>query len=189
MGYEEFLARHLFGPAGMTHTGYVPPGLGIGPRSRSSTTNGADPRAGRSSIRGPRTAPAGTCAATAGMLSTARDMFRWYRALEGEEVLDGPAKRALFRPRVREGPHAESRYAYGWVGRGTPATARFEWHNGGNGWSYGEVVRIPAAHGFVFWATNQYRSRSGGWNLERLGARLLTGDVTRRLVAATRPDG
>jgi hypothetical protein len=35
------------------------------------------------------------------MLSTARDMFRWHRALLGDHILDD-AKRQLFAPRVRE---------------------------------------------------------------------------------------
>ena len=178
-GYEEFLARHLFEPAGMTSTGYVLPdwepadvAVEYDDRGRSQGRPFEHPWAADG--------PYWNLRGNGGLLSTARDMFRWHRVLEGDEVLDEPAKRELFRARVREGPHAHSRYAYGWVVLGTPHGPA-QWHNGGNGWSYGEIVRIPTARAFVFWATNQTRSRPGGWDLERMGARL-TNDVMRRLI-------
>ena len=178
-GYEEFLARHLFEPAGMTSTGYVLPdwkstdvAVEYDDRGRSQGRPFEHPWAADG--------PYWNLRGNGGLLSTARDMFRWYQVLEGDEVLDEPAKRQLFRARVREGLQADSRYAYGWVVLDTPQGPA-QWHNGGNGWSYGEIVRIPTAHAFVFWATNQYRSRPGGWNLERLGNRL-TSDVAKRLV-------
>jgi len=178
--YEAFLARHLFEPAGMESTGYVLPDW------ESVTVAEEYDERGRSQGRPfdhpwAEDGPYWNLRGNGGLLSTARDMFRWYQVLDGDEVLDEPAKRELFRPRVREGPHADSRYAYGWVVLDT-RYGPVQWHNGGNGWSYGEIVRIPAAHGFVFWATNQSRSRPGGWNLERLAAPL-TNDVVRRLVA------
>ena len=180
-GYEEFLARHLFEPAAMTRTGYVLPGwesadvaVEYDERGRSHGRPFDHPWASDG--------PYWNLRGNGGLLSTARDMFRWYQALEGDEVLDEPAKRQLFRPRVREGAHADSRYAYGWVVLDTPLGPA-QWHNGGNGWSYGEIVRLPTAHAFAFWATNHYRSRPGGWDLERLGNRL-TGDVAQRLVEA-----
>ena len=61
------------------------------------------------------------------------------------------------------------------------AHGRVQWHNGGNGWSYDEITRIPAVRGFVFWVSNQYRSRSGDWDLERAGSGL-TSEVGRRLI-------
>ncbi len=175
-GYEEFLARHLFEPAGMASTGYVLPEW---EERRVAVEYDAAGRAQGRPFDHPwaTDGPYWHLRGNGGLLSTARDMFRWHLALEGDEVLDGEAKRQLFRPRVREGPGADSRYAYGWVVLGTPY-GPVQWHNGGNGWSYGEVLRIPEAHGFVFWASNHYRSRPGGWNLERAG---LTGDVGERL--------
>jgi len=178
-GYEEFLAHHLFEPAGMTSTGYVLPDW------ESATVaveydEGDRPQGRPFDHPWAADGPYWNLRGNGGLLSTARDLFRWSQALEGDEVLDEPAKRQLFRPRVREGVNADSRYAYGWVVLETPYGPA-QWHNGGNGWSYGEIVRIPTAHAFVFWATNHYRSRAGGWNLERLGGRV-TGDVVKRLV-------
>lgn len=177
--YEDFLAEQLFEPAGMTRTGYVLPdwdaadvAVEYDDRDRPQGRPFEHPWAADG--------PYWNLRGNGGLLSTARDLFRWYQALEADEVLDEQAKRELFRPRVREGPGAGSRYAYGWVVLGTPY-GRVQWHNGGNGWSYGEILRIPDEHAFVFWVTNHSRSRPQGWNLERMAARL-TGDVGKRLV-------
>ena len=50
-----------------------------------------------------------------GLLSTARDMFRWHLALQGDEVLPQEAKHQLFEPYVSEGAGADTFYGYGWV--------------------------------------------------------------------------
>lgn len=178
-GYEEFLARHLLEPAGMASTGYVLPAW---PAADVAVEYDGRGRPQGRPFEHPWAAdgPYWNLRGNGGLLSTARDMARWFLALEGGEVLDADAKRELFRPRVREGPRADSRYAYGWVVLDTDY-GPVQWHNGGNGWSYGEVARVPRAHAFVFWATNQYRSRSGVWDLERLGGRI-TGDLVTRLV-------
>jgi len=175
-GYEEFLARHLFEPAGMTQTGYVLPDWDDADVAVEYDARGR-PQGRPYDHPWADDGPYWNLRGNGGMLSTARDMFLWYRALEGEEVLDAAAKRELFRPRVREGPGADSRYGYGWVVLDSPV-GPVQWHNGGNGWSYAEVARFPRAHAFVFWASNRYRSRADGWNLERAG---LTSAVGKRL--------
>ncbi|WP_243056570.1 serine hydrolase [Nocardioides sp. SR21] len=158
-GYEQFLARHLFEPAGMTSTGYVLPdwdaadvAVEYDARGRTQGT----PLDHRWAADGPYWNLRGN----GGILSTARDMYRWSVALDGDGL------RELFRPRVREGAHADSWYGYGWVVLDTPL-GRVQWHNGGNGWSYAEVTRVPSEDAFAFWVTN--RSRGAGWNLERHG--------------------
>ena len=118
-----------------------------------------------------------------GLLSTARDLARWHRALLDHRVLDRRAQRELFRPRVPEQPGGDSWYGYGWVLLDT-AVGPVAWHNGGNGWSYAELTRVLGKGLMVFWVTNQARSTAGGWNLERLGTRLTAG-VVRRLLADT----
>ena len=40
-------------------------------------------------------------------------MFRWHRALEGEQVLDERAKAELFEPRVPEEPGGGTYYGHG----------------------------------------------------------------------------
>jgi CubicO group peptidase (beta-lactamase class C family) len=167
-GYEEFLAQHLFAPAGMTSTGYVLPdwdaadvAVEYDARGRSQGRPFDHPWAADG--------PNWNLRGNGGLLSTARDMFRWSRAF------DDPELKELFRPRVSEGARADSSYGYGWVVLDTQL-GRVQWHNGGNGWSYAEVTRVPSEHAFVFWVTN--RSRGPGWNLERHG---LTNDLVSKI--------
>ena len=104
-----------------------------------------------------------------GLLSTAHDMGRWLLSLESNRVLDERAKEAL-RPRVLEQPGGDSRYAYGWVVADTPL-GTVNWHNGGNGWTYAELGRLPESGAGLFWVTNHYRSAAGGWNFESFARR------------------
>ena len=65
-----------------------------------------------------------------GLLSTARDMFRWHAALEGDEVLSESAKDKMFEPHVPEEEGGDSYYGYGWVVSPTDE-GRIVWHDGG----------------------------------------------------------
>jgi CubicO group peptidase (beta-lactamase class C family) len=176
MGYERFLATHLLGPAGMTRTGYVLPDWDAGriaveydPRGASHGT----PLRHRWAADGPWWNLRGN----GGLLSTARDMFRWHLALQGDEVLDRRAKRKLFTAHVREEPGGDSRYGYGWVIARTDL-GRVAWHDGGNGWSYGVLTRLLDRDAMVFWVTNRRADAAGGWDLERRAP-----DVTDGVVA------
>jgi CubicO group peptidase (beta-lactamase class C family) len=175
--YEEYLARHLFAPAGMTSTGYVLPKWQRADVAVEYDATGASqgrPNEQPWAADGPYWHLRGN----GGLLSTARDMFRWHLALEGDRILDRDAKAALFEPWVREEPGGDSFYGYGWVVQDTPV-GRLLWHNGGNGWSYGELARIPDLRAMVFWVTNAYQSKDPGWNLEKRGARITEGVVER----------
>jgi len=180
--YERFLARELFRPAHMTQTGYTLPDW-----RRSEVAVEYDAR-GLSQGRPfdhpwAATGPWWNLRGNGGLLSTARDLARWHRALLDHRVLDRRAQRALFRPRVPERPGGDSWYGYGWVLLDT-SVGPVAWHNGGNGWSYAELTRVLGRGLMVFWVTNQARSTAGGWNLERLGTHLTSG-VVRRLVASS----
>lgn len=179
MGYEEFLAKRLFAPAGMTHTGYVLPDWDRGQvaveydrRGRSHGTALDHPWASDG--------PYWNLRGNGGLLSTARDMFRWQRALDGNGVLDRQAKRKLFKPHVLEEPGGDSYYGYGWVILQTDR-GRVAWHNGGNGWSYGELTRVLGDGTMVFWITNRYRSKRRSWSFYKLGPELTQGVAERVL--------
>jgi CubicO group peptidase (beta-lactamase class C family) len=181
LGYEEYLATELFAPAGMTQTGYVLPDWDL---ADVAVEYDAKDRPQGRPYDHPWAAdgPYWNLRGNGGLLSTAHDMGRWLLALEGDRVLDEEAKAELFRPRVLEEPNGETRYAYGWVVAETPF-GTVDWHNGGNGWAYAELMRLPAGRAGLFWVTNHYRSRSGGWNFDRLRPSL-TEVVARRLVDA-----
>ncbi len=181
LGYEEYLAEELFTPAGMEDTGYVLPqwdpadvAVERDPRDRPQGRPYDHPWA--------EDGPYWNLRGNGGLLSTAHDMGRWLLALEGERVLDAAAKEELFQPRVREEPGGETRYAYGWVIADT-SLGVLHWHNGGNGWSYAELARLPERGAGLFWVTHHHRSTAGGWNLELLEPSL-TERVAGRLVAA-----
>jgi CubicO group peptidase (beta-lactamase class C family) len=182
VGYEEFLNRHLFAPAGMRHTGYVLPRW---KRARVAVEYDAQGEPQGRPFEHPWAddGPYWNLRGNGGMLSTARDMFRWHVALEGNEILDQRARRKLFKPYVLEEPGGDTYYGYGWVILRTE-NGKAAWHNGGNGWSYGEVLRLLRTGAMVFWVTNQYRDRPAGWNLERLGPRLTEG-VAERVVGGS----
>jgi CubicO group peptidase (beta-lactamase class C family) len=179
MGYEEFLAEHLFAPAGMTQTGYVLPRWTPGRVAVEYDPRGR-PRGKPFDHPWADDGPYWNLRGNGGLLSTARDMFRWHLALERNEVLGRAAKRKLFKPHVREQPGGDSYYGYGWVITRPGRSGRVAWHNGGNGLSYGELTRLLGRGVMVFWVTNQYRSKAGRWNFERLGPRLTEG-VARRV--------
>jgi len=167
MGYERFLATHLFAAAGMTRTGYVLPRWR---RADVAVEYDARGRAQGRPFDHPWAAggPWWNLRGNGGMLSTARDLVRWHRALQHATVLDRGTQRELFRPRVREEPGGGSYYGYGWVLLETEL-GPVAWHNGGNGWSYGEVARVLGKGTMVFWVTNRSRNDAAGWRMERLG--------------------
>ncbi|MEH0529583.1 serine hydrolase domain-containing protein [Streptomyces stelliscabiei] len=174
-GYEEFLARHLFAPAGMKRTGYVLPrwprrlvAVEYDDRGRSMGRPFDHPWAADG--------PHWNLRGNGGMLSTAEDVFRWHRALLGEKILPARARDKLFEPRVRE-PGSTSSYGYGWSVRDTP-DGPFAWHDGGNDWSLGLLGRSPADGVLVFWISNQ-AYRDGEWNLEDVAQELTLGLVER----------
>lgn len=81
-----------------------------------------------------------------------------------------------------EEPGGDSYYGYGWVIWNTD-DGRVAWHNGGNGWSYGELTRLLDKRAMVFWVTNRFKDRAAGWNFYELGPKLTRGVVERLLDA------
>lgn len=170
MGYEEFLRKHLFLPAGMRHTGYVLPAW---ERDRVAVEYDEQGRSRGRPYDHPwaKDGPYWNLRGNGGMLSTARDMFRWYLALRDDRILSRAAKRKLFKPYVAETPSAVTHYAYGWVIAQSEDLGRIAWHDGGNGWSFGLVTRLMDRDAMVFWISNSAYMR-GEWNLPRLGSKL-----------------
>jgi len=176
VGYEAFLAEHLFGPAEMTQTGYVLPEWSADQVAVEYDARGR-PHGRPFDHPWAEDGPYWNLRGNGGLLSTARDMFRWHVALEGDEVLDQPAKRKLFKPHVREQPGGDSFYGYGWVIAQEDGFGRVAWHNGGNRWSYGELMRSRGA--MVFWITNRYEDNVRGWDFYELAPKLTRGVADR----------
>ncbi|WP_331767455.1 serine hydrolase domain-containing protein [Embleya sp. NBC_00896] len=174
-GYAEFLTRSLFEPAGMTRTGYL---LADPRRDDVAVEYDRDGRAHGTPLDHPW-APDGpywNLRGNGGLLSTARDMYRWYRALQGDAVLNAGAKAKMFTPHVPEGDGSTGSYGYGWTILPSPG-GPIATHDGGNDWSYARYAIRPTDSIMVFWATNHV-TRKGGWDLEDQD-----GELTRGLVA------
>ena len=176
--YEEFLAENLFAPAGMTQTGYVLPEWKPGQVAVEYDENGA-PKGKPFDHPWAEDGPYWNLRGNGGLLSTARDMFRWHVALRGDEVLSKSAKDKLFKPHVPEEESGDSYYGYGWVVSPTDE-GRIIWHDGGNGWSLGVMARFPDQDAMVFWVSNHAYKR-GEWNLENLEQKLTLGIAERVL--------
>ncbi|MCD7444945.1 beta-lactamase family protein [Streptomyces lincolnensis] len=174
-GYEPFLARHLFAPAGMTRTGYVLPRW---PRHLVAVEYDSRGRSQGRPYDHPWAAdgPYWNLRGNGGMLSTAGDMLRWHRALLGERILPAQARDRLFAPHVPE-PGSESFYGYGWSVQDTPE-GPLAWHDGGNDWSSALLGRSLRDGVLVFWVSNQAR-RDGKWNLEDRAEDLTLGIIER----------
>jgi CubicO group peptidase (beta-lactamase class C family) len=177
-GYEEFLAENLFAPAGMTQTGYVLPEWKPGQVAVEYDENGA-PKGKPFDHPWAEDGPYWNLRGNGGLLSTARDMFRWHVALRGDEVLSKSAKDKLFKPHVPEEEGGDSYYGYGWVVSPTDE-GRIVWHDGGNGWSLGIMARFPDQGAMVFWVSN-HAYKDGEWNLEDLEQELTLGIAKRVL--------
>ncbi|WP_241267335.1 serine hydrolase domain-containing protein [Streptomyces scabichelini] len=173
--YEPFLARHLFAPAGMDATGYVLPRW---PRHLVAVEYDSKGRSQGRPFDHPWAAdgPYWNLRGNGGMLSTAQDMFRWHRALLGDEILPARARQQLFAPRVRIPGHEDS-YGYGWAVRETP-DGRVVWHNGGNDWSLAYLSRSLRDGVLVYWVSN-HAYQDGKWNLQDQEEKLTQGIADR----------
>jgi CubicO group peptidase (beta-lactamase class C family) len=176
--YERFLESHLFEPAGMRQTGYVLPAWKPDQVAVEYDENG-EPKGKPFDHPWAEDGPYWNLRGNGGLLSTARDMFRWHAALEGDQVLSESAKDKMFESHVPEEEGGDSYYGYGWVVSPTDE-GRIVWHDGGNGWSFGVMARFPDQDTVVFWVSN-HAYNDGEWNLENLAQRLTLGIAERVL--------
>ena len=173
--YEGFLAQHLFAPAGMRETGYVLPQWAPGQVAVEYDANGK-PLGKPYDHPWAADGPYWNLRGNGGLLSSARDMFRWHLALEGDEVLPQEAKHQLFEPHVSEGKGSDTFYGYGWVVQQTGYGVAVG-HDGGNLSSYGEMVRLLDEGVMVFWVTNHAKDDAAGWDMSRLAPAVTRGVV------------
>ncbi|MGP4027107.1 serine hydrolase domain-containing protein [Actinomadura sp. 3N407] len=174
VGYERFLARHLFAPSGMARTGYVLPRWDRDQVAVEYDEHGR-PQGRPHEHPWAADGPYWFLRGNGGLLSTPRDMFRWHRALEGNKVLSGRAKRKMFKPHVSVGVRHGHKvhYGYGWVVIRAGGRHIVE-HDGGNDWSFGEFARFTDPRVMVFWITN-HAYRQGKWNLHEQNTELTFG--------------
>ncbi|WP_371573040.1 serine hydrolase domain-containing protein [Streptomyces sp. NBC_01314] len=168
--YEHFLVKQIIAPAGMKHTGYVLPRWDtelIAVEYDEQGVSQGRPLDHRWATDGPYWNLRGN----GGLLSTARDMYRFHRALAGGTLLDRDAQAMMFKAHAPTGLPGYEGYAtgYGW---GIMPDRSIATHSGGNDWSYG--VNVHAVHGdlMVFWISNQ-AVQDGKWDLQEVARPLM----------------
>jgi CubicO group peptidase (beta-lactamase class C family) len=150
--YESFLSANLFKPAGMTSTGYVLPQWAPGRLARGYL-EGQDWGSITEKGWGPE-GPGWYLKANGGIHSTILDMYRWHLALAGNAILSNDAKAKYFTPYVKEGPNADSYYAYGWAVFTTPRKTKLIAHNGGNGVFFADFRWYADEHVVIYAHSN-----------------------------------
>jgi hypothetical protein len=142
--YAEYMAEHIFQPAGMTATGSEEASPIVPNRAAGYTWDGRTYRNAEfidmSNVGG------------AGILvSTVGDMHKWDRALYSDKLLSTAAREAFFTPRVSRGDG--SSYAYGWVIKETPGHTLAE-HSGGSVGFVTYAIHDPATQLYVVVLSN-----------------------------------
>lgn len=168
--YERFLAEQIFAPAGMKHTGYVLPRWETDRIAVEYDEQGV-PQGRPQDHRWAADGPYWNLRGNGGLLSTARDMYRFHRALTDDTLLDRDARAMMFKAHAPTGLPGYDGYAigYGWVimPGGSLAT-----HSGGNDWSYGVNVHAVRGDLMVFWMGNQ-AVQDGEWDLQEVAQPLM----------------
>lgn len=151
--YEDYLRGHLFKAAGLTHTGYV-----LAPDLMSRV---AHARRGAMDLGAPQSrktwradGPTWALRGGGGMLSTASDLHRWYRALKSGRILSPASVDQLFTPRVAEDSSRTAFYGYGWFIVPKSSHGQAIGHNGSDGTYYGTLVNFADRDVVVIVLTN-----------------------------------
>jgi CubicO group peptidase (beta-lactamase class C family) len=100
-GYEEFMNKNIFKPAGMNFTGYRMPEWD----KRVVAHWYVGEKDNRTPLEKPY--PYWNFIGNGGILSTTEDMYKWHKVLLGEEVLSSEVKKKMFTPFLND-------YGYGW---------------------------------------------------------------------------
>lgn len=140
VGYEEYLRRELFEPAGMYETGYLLPRFELARAARGYR----DGELWGTVLERPwqEDGPSWHLRANGGIHSTAYDMLRWVRALTQGRVLSKASLDKLWAPHLDEGG-GDSFYGYGWAIFATDHGTKMIAHNGGNGIFFADLYLLP----------------------------------------------
>jgi CubicO group peptidase (beta-lactamase class C family) len=140
LSYEEYLYVNLWKPAGMESTGYTRPGFDP---DLVAVGYYRDDRVWGKPTEKPwdDTAPYWHLTGNGGILSTTEDLYKWHKALKGDNILSPDAREKLYHPEIRPDEDRNSVYAYGWDVSVTKRNTRLVWHNGSNGILYADFHR------------------------------------------------
>ena len=154
--FNQFVASELFGPAGMTHTGFAdePSRWPAAARTPSYSSVDPDPDPPLYAVNAaPRIVGAGS------VVSTTGDLWKWELALRSGRVLDADATQKFFTPGPAVGQNAA--YAGGWLivrsQRGTTVIM----HAGDIGGFNADMRRMVDEHATIIFLSNGRESGRG----------------------------
>ncbi|MBR9920410.1 MAG: beta-lactamase family protein [Bacteroidetes bacterium] len=150
--YDQYLREDVIFPAKMLMTGYHPRGIDYMAVAPGVNEDGSDwGKPHEKNWDGEQ--PYWHLRGNGGILSSASDMFRLYKALSNGLLLGGEATKAQFMPHVDEGG-GFSYYGYGWV---VMNDGQHIAHNGGNGIFRADFHWLPSEDCAIFVASNDAR--------------------------------
>mgnify|MGYP001237942664 CR=1 FL=1 len=144
--YFDYVRKHVFAPAGMRHSGTTPLARRTSPRANGYTRRQDSP-AWRLEVSGMPDVPS----SAGGDLSTARDLYRFARALQTGTLLDAADVETMTRGKV-DAPFGS--YAYGFKDQ-TRDGLRYIGHGGSGPGSNSELDIYPDSGYIVIVLTNQ----------------------------------
>ena len=154
--YAVVLRDTVLKPAGMRDTGFDP---GLWPATRLAQGyqmgSEGDERWGTVVGRFDERGPSWYLVGNGGLHSTAADMLRFRRALEGDVLLSPESKKKAFTGHVAENESGTSHYGYGWAMWNEPDSGRVVAHNGGNMIFFADFQRYVDEDLFVFLASSR----------------------------------
>jgi CubicO group peptidase (beta-lactamase class C family) len=142
--YAEYLAEHIFQPAGMTATGIDEAGPVVPHRVAGYTWDGR-------TYRNAEFIDMSNVGGAGILISTVGDMYKWDRALYSDTLLSAAAREAFFTPRVSMGEGLS--YAFGWRIMDTPEHT-LAVHLGQSNGFISSVIHDPATQLYVVVLSN-----------------------------------
>ncbi|HTK69074.1 MAG TPA: serine hydrolase domain-containing protein [Candidatus Eisenbacteria bacterium] len=147
--FNEYLRREIFGPAGMTETGFVDETARWTGSKRTPSYSSVDPDPD------PKLYPAALASkvvGAGGVISTAGDLWKWEQALRSGRVLDAATTAKLFAPGVITGP--TSSYAGGWQVVQSQRKTTVIMHAGDIGGFNTDMRRMVDEHATIIFLSN-----------------------------------
>ncbi|MDY8137056.1 serine hydrolase [Aquimarina sp. 2201CG5-10] len=166
--YESFLNKHLFQPAGMTHTGYFIPEWNDHLVATGYARNIFNMGTMISRFQKMKKVT-WTLKGNGGIHSTTGDMYKWYQALKNGVILPKELFEKLTTPYVLEYEGGSSYYAYGWAIYNSDKNTKIISHNGGNSIFFHDFIWLPKEDVVVILFTNaSSREVEVAWPIEKM---------------------
>lgn len=151
---DSYLKDQIFRPSGMTKTGYVLPQISEAQRAKSYLNDKLMKSTPGQAADGQHWQVFGN----GGVQSTAKDMYRWHRALSGKLALDSRIAEMMKSPRVRRSARAFETYG-GTLLTDEAGNAVYWGHDGSDGYFYASFISRPKDGTFMYLVGNNGEDR------------------------------